>query len=193
LLYYALPAFSQKLEEEKILESPNEVKIFELEAVLQFTLEHFETVITKLKELQSSRMEFDNIWTLFPHHTLVYNSDGLGQGRAYRVLSSGYEENRDGSVFYSVTLDYLDSNGEQVGYVYSQSRSIPQFHGSMSIYDLPIFPLELLPNYPTIRQELITRGDKVLRLKGRHLQDYKGHALDEEGKKFNVSCITHPT
>ncbi|KAF4461135.1 P-loop containing nucleoside triphosphate hydrolase [Fusarium albosuccineum] len=186
LLFHALPVFVQKLDEQKKSKDPNHDMIFELEAVVAFTQEHFESRITKLQHFQTTlQIEFHSLWALFPPHCLAYGQDSLRQGRVYRVKNSAYEKNQDGSTNYLLAVDYLDSDGELVGYVRERPMSIPQFEGYVSIFDLTLFPLELHQSYPTILQDLVDRGDKVLKLRGRHFQDYKGHALDEKGQKFN--------
>lgn len=189
MLYHALPIFFNILKEERAKESPNETKIFKLEATVQFTQEHFGPVITTLNKLVQDHVTFETIWTLFPYHVLVYSKDALNQGLVYRVRSSEYGENKDGSAYYGLTIDYLDSNGVRVGYVFSQRKKIPEFSGPMLIYDLPYYPLLRHPNIQDEWKLLVARGEKILSLKGRHLQEYKGHALDEKLEKFNVSFL----
>ncbi|KAI0424044.1 P-loop containing nucleoside triphosphate hydrolase protein [Xylaria sp. FL1042] len=185
LLFFALPTFREKLAEEKKHESPNQGKVFELEAAVQFVEEHFEPQFTKLNELPDGYIVFEMLWTLFPRNSLVYGVDELGQGRVYRLRYASYGRNQDGSPFFNLKIDYLDTDGKQVGYVYNQDSPIPGFSGLKSIYDLSLFPLICHPNHEDVCEQFITRGEKILRLKGRHLQEYKGHALDEGNKKFN--------
>ena len=193
MLFYALPNLVSKLEEEQAKDSPDTDKIFEFDATVQFIQEHFGAVRSKLDEFPDNHIDFSTLWTLFPYHAIVYSSDQLGQGRAYRVRDSSYGKNQDGSAIFTLAADYIDSNGEEVGYVRSQSlTSIPEFSGSKLIYDLPYIPLRLHCRYAEARKQLIATGDKVLSLKGRHLQEYKGHALAEGNdkiSKFNVRGI----
>ncbi|KAI1738087.1 P-loop containing nucleoside triphosphate hydrolase protein [Xylaria scruposa] len=185
LLFFALPTFHRKLSEERKSESPDQEVILELEAAVQFVEEHFEPSFTRLKDLLAGYIVFEMIWTLFPPNVLLYGIDKLGQGRAYRLKDSDYEKKRDGTVSYVLNIDYINTDGKQVGYVYRQENRIPVFSGSKSIYDLPYFPLTYHPNYQDLRRQFIARGDKILCLNGRYLKEYKGHALDEGGKKFN--------
>ncbi|KAK3941752.1 P-loop containing nucleoside triphosphate hydrolase protein [Diplogelasinospora grovesii] len=166
LLFYALPTLRKELEIEQGKENRDQNKIFELEAAVQFTREHYDTVFTTLEEFPDNHIDFGTLWTRFPHHILVYSSDQLGQGRAYRV-------------------DYLDSDGKWVGYVESRTlANVPQFSGSKSIHDLPFCPLSLHRDQDGVQKQLIARGSKVLSLKGQHLQGYKGHALAEDKDKY---------
>lgn len=161
--------------------------------MVEFVEEHFGSVLARLKELPENHIEFNSLWTLFPRHCIVYCSDQLGQGRVCRVRGSSYEKTQDGAPVYVLSVDYLDSNGKHLGYTLSRALTpVDYFSGSKLIFDLPFYPLSLEPGYPNLRVKLISRGNKVLRLKGRNLQEYTGHALAEnksENKffKFNVS------
>lgn len=195
LLYFALPSIQKRLQAEIGSENPDKDVVFELGSTVQFVIEHFGSTMTRLRELPKSYIEFDILWTIYPKHIMVHGSDQLGQDQVYRVKQSGYGKNQDGSVFFSIYLEYLDSNGKQLGYVIRGPQRIDSFHGSRLIFDLPVVPFESQPHYEKLREELVLRGEKILRLHGRHLQDYQGHAVEEDErkektyKKFNVSHV----
>jgi hypothetical protein len=174
------------LNEEIKKPDPDQSVVFELEAAIQFVKEHFESTIAKLDELPDDHRDFETLWTLFPPHCLVYSTDILGQEKVYRMRSSKYDRSEDGSVFFVLNMDYIDADGVHVGYVRSQSYQIPEYSGSTSLYDLPYYPLFHHTKFLVLWERMIARSNKILNLKGRHLQEYKGHALDEEGEKFNV-------
>lgn len=187
LLFHARLDLANKLGKIKASNGDNDLQIFELEAGLEFIGEHYGGVLHELKQLPKNEITFGFLWTLFPPNTLVYGTDHLKQGRIYRVRSSSYKEEQDGSVKFVLVVDYLDSDGEHTGFVGNVACAIPSFEGSMEVTNLTIFPFFLHPQHQAARQAFVTRGEKLLRLRGRHLQEYSGHALTEEGKKFNVS------
>jgi hypothetical protein len=187
-----LPCFLKAFEEEKAKEAPNENMIFEFEAIIPFIQEHFQTTFTALHELPEGHIDFDTIWVLFPYHSLVCSPDSLGQPRAYRVKGSGYGETREGTPYFSVQADYIDSDGNVFGYV--EKRLLPPitgFSGSMPIHDLSVFPLNMSPStLDGVYGQILELANKTIALKGRHLREYQGHGLTQDGdkaKKFNVS------
>ena len=193
LLFHARSDLAQKLEKVKAASGDNTSEIFELEAGLEFIGAQFGWVIEELKQLPENEITFEHLWTLYCPNTLLYGTDQLKQGRIYRVRSSGYKEEQDRSRKFILTVDYLDSDGEQTGFVNDIAITIEDFEGSTEITDLRSFPLSFHPQRHEVRQAFIKRGDKLLRLKGRHLQGYSGHALltdkAEKLKKFNVSAL----
>lgn len=191
LLFHARFDLALKLEKAKALNSDNELQIFELEAGLEFIGDHYGGVIHDLKQLPKNEITFEYLWTLFRPNSLVYGVDQLKQGRIYRVRGSSFQEEKDGSMKFILLIDYLDSDGEQTGFVRNIACAIPSFEGSMPITNLRFFPLALHPERQTLRKDFVVRGEKLLRLRGRHLQEYSGHALTEEGKKFNVSSSAY--
>jgi hypothetical protein len=185
LLFYARFDLALKLEQAKSSNPSNELQVFELEAGLEFIGEHYGGHIHELKQLPKNEITFEYLWTLFRPNALVYGTDQLKQGRIYRVRGSNYNEEQDGSVKFVLLIDHLDSDGELTGFVSSTASKIASFEGSMLVTNLALFPFALHPQRETVRKELATRGEKLMRLRGRHLQEYSGHAITEEGKKFN--------
>jgi hypothetical protein len=170
--------------------------IFEFEAIIPFIQEHFQTTFTALHEFSEGHIDFDTIWVLFPYHSIVCSPDRLGQPRAYRVRGAWYGETREGTAYFSVQVDYIDSDGNVFGYF--EKRSLPPitgFSGSMPIQDLPIFPLNMCPStLHGVCGQMLELANKAIALKGRHLREYRGHGLTEDGnktKKFNVSHYPH--
>jgi hypothetical protein len=187
LLFHARLDLALKLEKAKASSDLNELQVFELEAGLEFIGDHYGGVLHELKQLPKNEITFGYLWTLFRPNTLVYGMDQLKQGRIYRVRGSSYQEEKDGSLKFILLIDYLDSDGEQTGFVGNIAIAIPSFEGSMEITTLRLYPLTLHPQCEAIRHEFVIRGEKLMRLRGRHLLEYSGHALTDEGKKFNVS------
>jgi hypothetical protein len=193
LLFHARLDLALKLEKAKASNTSSELQVFELEAGLEFIGEHYGGVIRELKQLPKNEITFGYLWTLFRPNTLVFGTDQLRQGRIYRVRGSSYKEEQDGSVNFILLIDYLDSDGELTGFVRSIACKITSFEGSMLITNLALYPFALHRQFEAVRKEFIVRGEKLMRLRGRHLQEYSGHAITEEGKKFNVSSLPSAT
>lgn len=182
LLYHARDALAAKLQE--ATEAKDENRIFELKSLLEFTNEHFKQVISDLDDLPAGQITFDKLWTLFPPNTLAHSKDKLKQVKVIRVKSACYYKDRDGSVEFRLSTDYLDSDGREVGYVCPQTHNINQFRGTMPIRQFPCYPLHFHPQPEELRKELIVRGQRLLSLHGRHFQQYEGHALQEHRRQF---------
>ena len=189
LLFHARLDLELKLEKAKASNTSSELQVFELEAGLEFIGEHYDGVIHELKQLPKNEITFEYLWTLFRPNTLVFGTDQLRQGRIYRVRGSSYKEEPDGSVNFILLIDYLDSDGELTGFVRGIACKIASFEGSTLITNLALYPFALHPQFEAVRKEFVVRGEKLMRLGGRHLQEYSGHAITEEGKKFNVSSL----
>ncbi|KAK3901434.1 P-loop containing nucleoside triphosphate hydrolase [Staphylotrichum tortipilum] len=188
-LFYALPQLHARLLEARSPADRDPELIFELEAVLEFTQQHFANPIVELSELPQFQITFEHLWTLFPPNTLAFGQDVLNQPRVYRVKRSTYAKDpSDGSLYYGVEFEYLDSDGEYTGRVCPRTPlRIGSFAGAMPVQRLSLFPLVLHPDYSgELRGKLVLRGERLLALHGQRLQEYKGHAIgDDDGKKFN--------
>lgn len=196
MLFHAQDGLQKKLKEAVASKSPSDDQIFELSAILEFIPQHFSREIFDLSELPAGQITFDLLWTLCPPHALLLSSDDLGQDRVLRVRSSSYAKQMDGSISFIVKTEFADSDGQHIGFVrsgYADIR-IQEFRGTTSLTDLPASPLHLHPSYEALKADLIARGERILNLHGRHLQEYKGAALgprDKDGNriKFNVSVL----
>ncbi|KAL7795822.1 P-loop containing nucleoside triphosphate hydrolase protein [Trichoderma ceciliae] len=185
-LYFAIAAIKNKWDEETKLQDPNEEALFELESVMEFAAEYFRETVTRIKKLPELQIEFSILWTLFPPHCLLYSKGPLGQGQVYRLKKASYEQLDPGKPrYFLLSTDYIDSDGERIGYTVRSDFKIFHFDGYMPFRNLPLFPLQLHEQYPDIAEELVARGEKKLRLNNRHIQEYEGHALDKNRKKFN--------
>ncbi|KAK3358144.1 P-loop containing nucleoside triphosphate hydrolase protein [Lasiosphaeria hispida] len=182
LLYHARPALSDRLKEAR--DKKDEDLVFELVSLLEFTNEHFDRVTSDLRELPPNHITFDHLWTLFPPNTVVYTTDKLKQVKLIRAKSSFYKKHQDGSISFYLSVDYLDSDGRHVAYVWPQMIQINSFQGSIPIQQIQAYPLRLHPECESLRKSLALRGEKILSLHGRHFQEYKGHALQERPRQF---------
>lgn len=193
MLFHARDDLQKQLKEVDASKISSEEEIFELSALVEFIQQHFSREFYELSELPPRHITFDLLWTSFSPHAMLLGSDDLGQDRVLRVRSSEYKK-MDGSMVFVVETEFVDSDGLNIGFVRSRYTTfiIQQFQGTTALADLPAAPLHLHPSYETIKVDLIARGERILNLHGRRLQEYKGVALgprDKEGKriKFNVS------
>ncbi|QYS94438.1 AAA domain-containing protein [Trichoderma simmonsii] len=184
-MYHALPIIKNRLEGLKEGDETNDDLRFELNAGILFINEHWDHVIEDLHSTPKEFIKFNTLWTLFFPGCLLYGVDQLSEPRCYRLLSFDYKEEQD-EVLFILEFDYLDHNGEQIGYR-TGSHSIRSFKSAMPIQNLPLYPLSLHPDCDEVRKQLLIRAEKTLRLKGRHIQSYHGHALQGRGtsQKFN--------
>ena len=166
--------------------------IFELEAALQYIREDFDTTFTSLSNLLPNRqITFAVLWSLFPPNTLIYGKDLLRNPRAWSVRSISEKEDKFGNRWVQIEPEHIDYNGTDLGSVESDSLRISAFQGAKNIHDLPYFPMQYHPDVATARQGLLDMGRKAMRLHGRRLVEYQGHALKEvpsprDIAKFNV-------
>lgn len=187
-LYHALPVIENRLNSLENIDA-NFERRFELNAGVLFIKEHWSHVIAEMNLVPDGQIKFDHLWTLFSPGCLVYSIDELDQDCVYRYRSCTYKRERDESRMFEIEAGYLDSNGQRIGYI-EKIFLIKEFRESMTVTDLVIYPFELHYNYEEQQKSLLERADKALRLQGRHLQDYKGHAIMQNSRsnvKFNVS------
>ncbi|KAK8852332.1 ATP-dependent zinc metalloprotease FtsH 2 [Apiospora arundinis] len=189
LLFHAIGPLQEVLDLQKKLENPNPQTIFELESVLEFTSDHFFGEIKAMNNLPEKHIDYDTIWMLFPPGILVYSVNALQQPQVSRLRSIPYVvKKQDGSKAWVLHLESVDFDGVHLGTVRTIGI-IEEFGDAVPISTLPFQPLKTRPDYHDLQATLIERGDRLLMLHGRHLQEYQGHAL-QEGKdekliKFN--------
>lgn len=162
--------------------------ILELEAALTFTKDHFKDDLAEIDKLPTRQIKFDYLWSLFPPGVLIYAVDDLGEGRVYRALRSGKRKDRDGLAYYGIDTNHIDYDGENYGWVESELK-ISFFSGLAVIWHLSACPLARHPYYDSVKHRIIERSEKALKLRCSQIQEYQGFAIDDWGKKFNVSTL----
>ncbi|KAJ6256480.1 ATP-dependent zinc metalloprotease FtsH [Drechslerella dactyloides] len=164
--------------------------IFELEAGLEFIREHHSGTLMELGNLVVLEMvnpiTFELVWTLFEPGTLLYANNNLGDSCIYRARYCQKAKAQDGTLYWKITAEYVDSDGIKYGVVRAAEFAIPMFPGAVCIPDLEIFPFKYHPRMEDETQAILKRADKALELKGACLQEYKGRALNKKGVKFNL-------
>lgn len=189
LLWHRKGDLEARLRRETEVAFPNHTLIFELEASIDLVDEVFADVHTELDSLDEGEITFDLLWTCFPPLSLVTGVDSLGQQRLYRVRETRYGTYGNGERFFLLVTDHISSNGKQTGFVSDEKFQIDEFRSAKLVLGLPHHPFSVRPNHKQEREALIERGDKWLQLRGRHIQEYQGHAVNGEDHgygKFNV-------
>lgn len=191
-MYHALPFLKNRLDGLEEGDETYDDLRFELNAGISFIYEHWDHVIEELRLTPKDFIKFDTLWTLFFPGCLLYGFDELSEPRCYRLLSFEYKSVMDERLFI-LEVDHLDHDGERIGYR-TKSQSIKSFKSSKPIRGLPLYPLSLHPDRDEVRKQLLLRAQKALRLMGRHIQNYYGHALEGRSAslKFNVSTNGFP-
>ena len=198
MLFHSRDALEGLLKTKNPNDPEDQSFIFEIEAALRYIKEDFDSAFTSLSTLlPNKQITYPVLWTLFPPNTIVYATDKLRNPRAWLVLGAEEQEDRNGNQYLQLEPECIDYDGTDVGTVSSEALQIPAFPGAKNISDLPCFPLEYHPDPANARKNLLEMGLKAMRLHGRRLVEYKGHALKEVPPprgiaKFNVRGSLHP-
>lgn len=191
-MFYAHDALAALLKTKDPNNPEDKSFIFEIEAGLRYIREDFDRTFTSLANLlPNNQITYPVLWAIFPPNTIIYGVDQLLNPRAWRVRSVAEQEGDDGNQWLQIEPEHIDFDGENVGTVRSDSLKINAFPGAQSISELPYFPIEYASDPAAIRKGLLEMGRKAIRLHGRRLVEYKGHALKEVPPprgvaKFNV-------
>ncbi|KAI0180993.1 P-loop containing nucleoside triphosphate hydrolase protein [Hypoxylon sp. FL1284] len=189
ILYHSLGGLEKLLEEAERASPVDEEMIFELRAGIQFVHEHFEDTFSSLKTLLPTyQINFENLWTLYPPNTVVWTIDEFKHLRAYNVKSAKEVTDKNGMPWLILNVKYVDSNGEDVGWVENETLQTPWFPDVRSLWSLRYIPLNLGPDPESTRSRLIANGRAAIARHGRQLVEYKGPGLRrirDQWVKFN--------
>ena len=192
MLFHSHDALAALLKTKDSNEPEDKPFIYEIEAALRYIREDFDSTFTSLSNLLPNRqITFPMLWALFPPNTMVYGMDQLHNSRAWLIRRADETEDKDGNQWLQLTPEHIDYDGNKVAAVNSKPLKIQAFSGAKKISDLQYFPLNYHPDPVTARKNLLQMGRKAMRLHGRRLVEYKGHALKEVPPprgiaKFNV-------
>lgn len=191
-MFHAHDALAALLETKDPKKAEEISLVFEIEAALRYIREDFDKTFTSLSNLlPNKQITYPVLWAIFPPNTIIHGIDQLQNPRAWRVRSVSEKEDERGNQWLQIEPEHIDYNGKDVGAIKSESLRIDPFPGARNISELPYFPLEYAPDPTSIRKNLLEMGRKAMRLHGRRLVEYKGHALKEVPPprgvaKFNV-------
>ena len=172
-------------------EEPDQDLIFELEAGLKFIEEEFAKEEISLADfLPNGVITFQLLWMLFPPNILSIGQDEFRQQFSFHVQTCKEVEDQAGNVSLLLDCKNLDHNGRSLLERKSFGLKIESFIGARKISELPYFPLHFHPDPTGVMRGLLENGRKAMRFHGRHLVEYKGHAL-REGKDMLVKFNSH--
>lgn len=128
--------------------------------------------VNSLAETRNSgKVTFDNVWQIFPPGELAvttfFSSEVVCRVLKYEKLQA------NGSWYWSVTMEYVDWNGEKCGYDTTRTI-IKSFEGYRFVTSLPVYPLPFSKSAQQIKQRLVERGRKVEALRGYHFRSCTG-------------------
>lgn len=180
LLYHCASELRLRLEEELAKEQKDNDLVFEIQAALQVISEDFAKDEENIQSLLSSgRITFETLWAIVPPNELVYTLDSLSEPCVYRAVDSGVWKNHDGTVVFYILGRMVDSDGKILGWTRSKTLEIPIFAGEKTITDLPVYPLRFHKASAQMRQKLIERGKRRIRLQKQGFYEYSGSAVQE--------------
>lgn len=121
---------------------------------------------------------FDDVWTIFPPSELIFTHVS-GIPAIYRVLKYKLKETMSGT-FWRITVENVDWDGSKCGYS-EKNIKIWRFTGLRNVDSLAAYPLSFHHDLDTLKHKMMERGRKFERLRGYHLQHYKGKAQSLTG------------
>lgn len=118
-----------------------------------------------------THIAFADLWYLFALGQEVVSYDEHEQ--VFRVISynhapsstvGGAEKPHDASVLrFVVSCIYFDFDGDQYGPI-KRTFTIPEYEGTKSVTNLPLFPLVCYPHHDSVRALLVTRGNLFINI-----------------------------
>lgn len=190
ILFHSYDGLKKKLSEAELDSPVDREAVFELRAGILYIEEDFAETFSSLKTLlPKCQINFSTLWTLYPPNTIVWTTDELGHLRAYKVRECHNTTDEKGIPWLVLETDYIDSNGNDIGWVKGHILQILGFNGVKDLQDLQYLPLEFDIKEDKIRDLLIENGKVAIKKHGRHVVEYEGRALRQGQKgwiKFNV-------
>ncbi|KAJ9143519.1 AAA family ATPase [Pleurostoma richardsiae] len=180
VLYHSLAGLEKLVRDsEKAVPVDNEL-LFELRAGIKFVYEDFSETFASLKNLlPHNQINFECLWTLYPPNSIVWSADDLGHTRAWKVASTTMAKDEHGIPWLVLSVDYIDYDGEGVGWVKGHMLKLPWFDGVRTIWKLNYIPLDTGPDPARIKKLLLNNGKEAIKRHGRGLVEYQGSALTQ--------------
>lgn len=183
-LYHNWSDLQQRLEAEEKVYPRDEDLIAELNVVLRFIVEDYETLNENVQSLLSAgEITWDLLWALFPPNVLVYRYHELT--RQHQILRFRTMKKRKilqtDTTQWEFSCDVIVDDGEKFGVAKEPIRlNIPEFKGVWSIVDLLLFPLDRHKDCEKLRREALERGRCYAAIKERRLAQTSGFAMFED-------------
>ncbi|PVI01685.1 hypothetical protein DM02DRAFT_717776 [Periconia macrospinosa] len=135
-------------------------------------------------------VQFTNLWTVFPPGTLVYGKPFQNQDQVFLVRDNRLTwpvKQRDGPNYAPWALSAWSYDYDWKVGRFVRTEFILQFEyfeGHSPISSLPFAPLDVVPNFESIKKKLISRGKRFREIceskEGARLFEYKGDAVREQ-------------
>ncbi|KAI0097474.1 P-loop containing nucleoside triphosphate hydrolase protein [Nemania sp. FL0031] len=140
-------------------------------------------------------LEYLNLWMAFVPGDIIYaewkhdttKSHDMAWSRRGQLLRFGAmsrcpcEKRMCKDYSWVVTGYKIDYDGTNFGHSRDQIKINP-YQGTKALQDLEVMPLQYHPDHESIQAQLIERGKRFVRFRGRHYQQYQGVAhLYSEG------------
>lgn len=169
--------FHYRLELQEYAQSSNNAQ---LKSHMRLCLQYMETAILKtinIHQLRSGELEHRHLWVLFKPDCLILQKEGTSDEPLSRFRSISGQKNYKGEVeSWEIVFVFTACKGSRIG-LWSSCMSIPHYDGCKPVCDLPIVPLEYLPDSQRIQHDALERGRKYLSLCGTNYCFYDGLAL----------------
>lgn len=130
---------------------------------------------------KTGKVEFNNIWQIFPPGELVVTSF-FGVEAVARILRYELVQPCREPPYWQVDFEYLDWNGERCGYSSAKTK-IRYFSGFKFVTGLGVYPLSFSSTASEIRERLTARGRKFEGLRGYHFRSCTGTKILLETKR----------
>jgi len=202
LLFNYLPNLDEVRENEKALpeETQNKNKITHLSILIEYLNTDYAPVAKILYPLlKHHEVTYDLLWALFLPNTLVYTiCAGSNEPRCLKLDHSQYKQNTQRGNLFRLDCHYVDYNGKTFG----EAKAVIEilaFTGNTRIDSLSAFPLAYHHDKEQVREKLIARGRKFLKLRGTHHKLYEGLAFFKNKKdlvrvnvyaRIMIDCLT---
>ncbi|KAK7702860.1 hypothetical protein SLS64_009471 [Diaporthe eres] len=182
--YHNWSALQQRLKKEEEAHPRDEDLINELNVVLRFIVEDYETLNQNVKSLLSAgEITWDLLWALFPPNVLVYRYHELtrqSQILRFRTMKKRKIIQND-TIQWEFSCDVIVDDGEKFGVAKEPIKlTIPEFKGVWSIGDLLLFPLDRHKDADNLRREALERGKRYVAIKETRLAQTSGFAMFED-------------
>ena len=111
-----------------------------------------------------------------PNTRVLTICEGSDQPRCLIYDSGNFKTPPFGEKSFELKCHYFGYNGKAFGEV-KTTLSIPEFHSTIKITSLKVFPLERHERQAEIKQDLISNGRKFVSLRGINHREYEGIAF----------------
>jgi hypothetical protein len=140
--------------------------VFEIEAALEFTEEHWPKMLPELEVMRKQKkISFEYLWAIMAPGTPVYGIDQLGEPRLWFARDIRYARDMEGNTFLKIEAWHTDSDGERLGIVVTSLKA-SSFDGTASLREIQYAPFHEVPDRQHIWKYILARTQKQLAFHG---------------------------